>query len=59
MVRECIQGSPILIAISRNNTYDMGVRAHDDPSVACQDTSPFAVGDDAGDKIDLAIEIKS
>ena len=59
VVRDCIQGPPILIAVSWDNAYNVGVRAHDDPSVTRRDTSPFAVGNDTGDKIDPLIEVES
>ena len=59
MVRECIQGSSILTLISQDNTYDMWVRAHDDPGVPHQDASPLTVGDNAGDEVGPAVEVES
>ena len=59
VVRERIQQSPVLTVISWNNTYDMGVRTHDDSGVMHRDTSPLAVGDDTGDKVNPAIEVES
>ena len=59
MVRECIQGSSILAPIPRDNSDNMRVRAHDDPSIVCRDTSPLAVGDNAGDIVGPAIEVKT
>ena len=58
MVRYCMQGSTVLTAISRNNTDHMGIRSHDDPSIACRDAPPFIVSNDAGDKVDSSIEIE-
>ena len=54
---ECIQGSPILIAVSRNNTYDMGIRAPDNPSIARRNAPPLAVGDDTGTKLALQLKL--
>ena len=59
VIRERIQRSSILVAIPRDNPYDMGVRAHDDSRVACRNTPPLAIGDDAGDEVDPAIELES
>ena len=59
MVRDCVQWSPILIVVSRDDAYDVGVRAHDDLSVVSWDASPFTVSNDTGDKIDPTIEIES
>ena len=59
MVRERIQRSSVLTAISWNDSYDMGVRAHDDPSVACRNAPSLAVGNDTGNEVNPAIEFKS
>ena len=59
MVWERVQRPPVLTAISRNNSYDMGVRAHDNSSIVCWNAPPLAVGDDAGNEIDPAIEFES
>ena len=59
MVRDCIQWSPILTVVSWNDAYNMRVGAHDDPSVASWDASPFAVSDNTGDKVDPAVEVES
>ena len=59
MIGERIQGSPILTAVSWNDAYDMGIRAHDDSSVACWDASPLAVSDDTRDKVVPTIEVES
>ena len=58
MVRECIQGPTLLTLISGDDANNVWVRAHDDPSVACRNTSSFAVGDYAGDKVGPTIEIE-
>ena len=58
MVRERVQWTSILTVISRDNTYDMGVRAHDDPSISCQDAPPFTVDNDTRDEIDPMVEIE-
>ena len=57
--RERIQWSAILIAVSRNNTNNVWVQAHNDPSITCWDTSSIAVGDDTGGVIGPTIEIES
>ena len=59
VVRDCIQGSSILTIVSGNNTNDMGIRPHDQPSVACWNAPPPVIGDDAVHVVDPTIEIKA
>ena len=59
LVRDSVQGPSILAAISWDNTNDMQVRDHDDPSVLHRNTPPPIVGDDARDDIGPTIEIKA
>ena len=58
MVRERIQWPSILTAVPWNDSNDVGVRTHDNPSVLCWNTPSFTVCNDAGDKIDPAVEIE-
>ena len=58
MVRGHIEGASVLTPVSRDNPYDMGVRAHNDPSVLYWGPRPFAVSDDAGDIVGTTIEIE-
>ena len=58
MIREPVQWSPILTVISRYDTYDVGVGAHNDPGVMRWDASPFAICNDAGNKVGPAIEVE-
>ena len=59
VVRDCIQWSSVLQTISGNDTDNMGIWSHDHPSVACRNTPPPVVSDDAGYIIDPTIEIKA
>ena len=43
----------------RNNSYDMWVQTHNDPSVMCRDASPSVVSDNAGDIVSPSVEVKA
>ena len=59
VIRERIQGSPILTPLSSDNTYDVSVGADDNPGVASWDTPSLTVSDDTGDKVNPTVEIES
>ena len=59
VVRNRIQSSTILTAVSGYDADHMGIWPHDDPGVMCLNTPPFIVGDDTGDKTDPSIEVES
>ena len=59
MVRDSIQGPSVLATISRDNTDDMWVGAHGDPSIPCQDSPPPVVSYDAGNKVGPRVEIEA
>ena len=59
MVRERVQRPSVLIAVPWDNSYDMRVRTHDNPGVACWNAPPLAVGDDTGNEVGPAIELES
>ena len=59
MVRDCIQQSSVLTAVSKSNSHHMWVRAHDDPGVLCQNAPPPIVSNNAGDKVSPTVEIES
>ena len=59
MVRDRIQRSSILRVVPRDNTNNMGIWPHDDPGIACWDTSPPIVSDDTGYIVSPAIEIET
>ena len=57
--QESHEGSTILAAVPGYDTDYMGVRSHDNPSIACRDAPPFTVSNDAGDEVGPSIEIES
>ena len=59
VVRDRIQGSAILTAVSRYDADYIGIWTHNDSGVTCWDTSPFVVGDNAGDEISPSVEVES
>ena len=59
MIRDCIQRSTILAAISGNDANDMGIRTHDHPSEAHWYAPSPIVSDDAGCIVGPAIVIKA
>ena len=59
VVRDRIQRSSVLAAVSRYDAYYMRVWPHDNPGIVHWDAPPFAVGDDAGDEIDPLIKVES
>ena len=59
VVRECVEGSTILILISRYDANDVWVWTHDDPGITRWNAPPFTVSNDTGDEVDPAIEIES
>ena len=59
MIRDHIQRSSILTAVSRDDAYYVWVRAHDDLSILCQNTPPHIVSDNTGNKVSPMIEIES
>ena len=59
MVRNHIQRSAVLTAVSGYDADHMGIWSHDDPGVTRWNTPSLVVGDDAGDKIDPSIEVES
>ena len=58
MVRNRMQGSTVLAAVSGYDTDHVGVRSHDNSGVSCRNAPPFAVSDYAGDKIDPSVEVE-
>ena len=59
VIRDGIQGSTILAPVSWDNTYNVGVGPHDNPSVTHRDTPPGVVSDNAGNIVSPTIEIKT
>ena len=59
MIRDCVQRSTILAAISGNDANDMGIRTHDHPSEAHWYAPSPIVSDDAGCIVGPAIVIKA
>ena len=59
VVWERVQRPSVLTAIPWNDSYDVGVRAHDNSCVARWNAPPLAVGDDTGDEVDPAVELES
>ena len=59
VVRDHIQRSPILTAVSRYNADYMGIWSQDNPGISCWNAPPFAVSDNTGDEIDPSIKVES
>ena len=59
VIRDCIQWSSVLRIVSRDDTDNVRIRPHDDSGVACRNTPPPIVSDDARYVVNPAIEIKT
>ena len=54
-----MQQPSVLTAISRDNPYYMGVRAHDDSGGMCRDTSSPIISNNTGDKVSPMVKVES
>ena len=59
VVRDRIQRSTVLTAVSRYNANYMGIWTHNNSCVTCRNAPPLVVGNDAGDEVDPSIEVES
>ena len=54
-----MQRATILIAITRNHTYDMRICPHDNPGKACRDAPAAVVVDDVGHIVGPAVVVEA
>ena len=59
MIRDCIQRSSVLTAVSRDDADDMGIGTHDRSSKVCRYTPSPIVSDDTGCIVSPAIVVKA